>query len=357
MLKAGRRVVILAGRLSRNLDHWYARVALAETLDARVITDLKAGAAFPGAHPLHLGAPGYMMAEEQSRALADADVILALDWIDLGGCLRQAAGGGIAARIINASMDEQVAQGWAKDSGGLAPVDVALPVPPDTAVAAILVCLGDPAPRPPAVPTAGAPAGGRASGVIGLADLARALAAALAGLDASLLRLPLGWPAQFTPFSHPLDYLGFDGGAGIGSGPGMAVGSALGIKGSNRLPVAVLGDGDFVMGANALWTAARYRIPLLVIVANNQSYFNDELHQEKVAIARGRPVENRWIGQKLIDPAVNIPALSRSLGLDAGPEIDSIGDLGAALDSAIAAVRTGRSQVLSVKIEPGYVGT
>ena len=50
---------------------------------------------------------------------------------------------------------------------------------------------------------------------------------------------------------HPLDYLGQDGGAGIGSGPGMAVGAALALEGSGRLPVAVLGDGDFLMGGTA----------------------------------------------------------------------------------------------------------
>ena len=51
---------------------------------------------------------------------------------------------------------------------------------------------------------------------------------------------------------------------------------------------AVMGDGDFLMGATALWTAVKYRIPLLVVVANNRSYFNDEMHQHKVAARRGR---------------------------------------------------------------------
>ena len=50
---------------------------------------------------------------------------------------------------------------------------------------------------------------------------------------------------------------GLAGGAGLGSGPGMAVGAALALAGSDRLPVAVLGDGDLLTGAGALWTAAR----------------------------------------------------------------------------------------------------
>jgi len=61
------------------------------------------------------------------------------------------------------------------------------------------------------------------------------------------------------------------------------------------------------MGATALWTAARHRLPLLVVVANNRSYFNDEVHQHRVALRRGRPVENRWVGQRLDDPAPDWP--------------------------------------------------
>jgi Thiamine pyrophosphate enzyme, C-terminal TPP binding domain len=58
----------------------------------------------------------------------------------------------------------------------------------------------------------------------------------------------LDWGGADLVVDHPLDYLGQDGGAGIGSGPGMAVGAALALEGSGRLPVAVLGDGDFLMG-------------------------------------------------------------------------------------------------------------
>src|SRR5215471_10852808 len=58
LLRAAERPVILAGRASRSLIAWNARIALAETIGARVLTDLKQGAAFPTDHPLHAGAPG-----------------------------------------------------------------------------------------------------------------------------------------------------------------------------------------------------------------------------------------------------------------------------------------------------------
>jgi hypothetical protein len=47
-----------------------------------------------------------------------------------------------------------------------------------------------------------------------------------------------------TRFTGPLDCIGYDGGGGIGSTPGITVGAALALRGTGRLPVAVLGDGD-----------------------------------------------------------------------------------------------------------------
>src|SRR5205809_3086543 len=84
--------VILAGRGNHTLESWRARVALAEKLNARVITDLKAGAVFPTRHPLHVGPPGSFLAEAATNVLREADVVLSLDWIDLAGTLKQAFG-------------------------------------------------------------------------------------------------------------------------------------------------------------------------------------------------------------------------------------------------------------------------
>ena len=59
------------------------------------------------------------------------------------------------------------------------------------------------------------------------------------------------------------------------------------------------------MGVTALWTAVHYELPCLMIVANNRSFYNDELHQERVATERGRPVENKWIGQRIDEPDID----------------------------------------------------
>jgi acetolactate synthase I/II/III large subunit len=135
----------------------------------------------------------------------------------------------------------------------------------------------------------------------------------------------------------------------------MVVGAALALRGGDRLPVAVLGDGDLLMGGMALWTAARHRIPLLVVVADNRSFYNDEAHQEAVARTRGRPPENKWIGQRLDDPPVDLPGLARSQGWEAAQTVSDVADLPAALAAGLHAVKAGRCFLIDVRTQPGYV--
>src|SRR5262249_58595461 len=53
MLKSAKHPVMLVGRVSRSLEGWNERVALAEAINSKVITDLKIGCGFPTDHPLH----------------------------------------------------------------------------------------------------------------------------------------------------------------------------------------------------------------------------------------------------------------------------------------------------------------
>jgi thiamine pyrophosphate-dependent acetolactate synthase large subunit-like protein len=170
----------------------------------------------------------------------------------------------------------------------------------------------------------------------------------------SLTHLPLSWNGAWWPFRHPLDYLGSDGGGGLAAGPGITVGAALALKGTGRLPIGICGDGDFLMGVTALWTAAHYGIPMLIVVANNRSFFNDEVHQERVARMRGRPVENRWIGQRISDPDIDIAALARAQGARGFGPVQHAGELAKVFDEAIAAVEAGAVAVVDVRVEPGY---
>src|SRR3954462_3331115 len=145
-LKAAQRPVILIGRTSRSLEGWNARVALAEALGARVITCLKLGASFPTEHPLHLGAPSVLVPDAQGlAALGAADVILALDWVDLAGTLRTAKAPAPGAKVISVTVDYQVHNGWSMDHQGLAPVDLLLAADPQAAVPLLLQALEPPA--------------------------------------------------------------------------------------------------------------------------------------------------------------------------------------------------------------------
>jgi thiamine pyrophosphate-dependent acetolactate synthase large subunit-like protein len=354
LLAGARQPLILAGRGSRDLDAWQRRVALAEAVDARVMTDRKSSATFPTDHPLHGGGP---------ELIVNADVILSLDWVDLAGTLQSAHGGkSIQAKIIQASIDQYVHNGWSMDYQGLPPIDVHLLADPDAAVSSLLGAVKDlrptaaPLPEPALRPGPPPLSALEDASVIQVPHIATVLKAALGDSPVSMLRLPLSWADGLWEFRHPLDYLGTDGGGGIGSGPGMSVGAALALRdtGSGRLPVAVLGDGDFLMGVTALWTAVRNDIPLLVVVANNRSFFNDELHQERVARQRGRPVENRWIGQAIRGPDIDLATMARGQGcIGIGP-VEDPKQLVAAIREAVGALRAGKVCVVDVRVATGY---
>ena len=352
LLRDAKQPVILAGRVSRNLDAWNARVALAEWLGARVITDLKVGAAFPTQHPLHAGAPSTtVLTQEATDAIRAADVILSLDWVDIAGTFRQ-IGSNIAPKVVQVSVDYHLHNGWSMDYQGLPPVDVFLACEPHEAVPALLDALGPSGPRGMALLAKEFPA--PAGNKLAVDQMAAALRKAVGDRPTTLTHVSLSWNAASWAFNHPLDYLGSDGGGGVGGGPGISVGAALALKGSGRLAVAVCGDGDFLMGVTALWTATHYKIPLLIVVANNRSFFNDELHQERVARVRNRPIENRWIGQRISEPDIDLAAIARAQGaLGFGP-VTEISDLEPTFAKAIAAVEGGAVAVVDVRVQPGY---
>jgi thiamine pyrophosphate-dependent acetolactate synthase large subunit-like protein len=359
-LGQARRPLFLLGRGSRDEQDWDRRVALAERYGALVLSDLKNGVVFPTAHPLHPNPPGIFLPAASAELIAAADLILSLDWTDLAGTLAAAASHGhpASARIISCTTDSALRNGWSKDSFGREPVDLSVPADPDLLVRALLESDGPVKPAEwPATDAAPAPPARGVGDGISMHDLAEALRVALASAPACLVRLPLGWHGADLEAGHPLDFLGMDGGAGIGSGPGMAVGAALALEGSaleggGRLPVAVLGDGDFLMGGTALWTAAHYRLPLLIVVANNSSFYNDVVHQERMAAQRGRPAKNSWIGQAITEPEPDLPAFARSLGFHAVGQVSDRSALPAALAVAVGAARSGQCALVDVRIRP-----
>ena len=246
LLRAAERPVLLAGRVSRSEDAWKERIALAERLNARVVTDLKICASFPTDHPLHAGAPGgTVLAPEAIEAIRAADVILSLDWVDVAGTFKH-CGGEVGGKVVQVSIDHRLHNGWSMDYQGLPPVDVMIACEPDDAVPPLLAALGPGGPRPVTRSAYEFPK--LAEGKLTVDHLADALRRAVGDRPTTLTHIPLSWNGASWPLRHPLDYLGSDGGGGVGGGPGISVGAALALKGSGRFPVAVCGDGDFMMG-------------------------------------------------------------------------------------------------------------
>ena len=355
LLQSAKSPVFLMGRVSRSGEDWGRRVALAEQFNARVLTDIKLGAAFPTDHPLHTGAPGFFMSPDGAKVLNEADLIVSFDWVDVAGTLKQAGPSAEAAKLVQLSLDHQLHNGWSMDHQAAVRADLHIASEPDVVIKALCKEAGISATS--GIENLPAKCTGKVADETAPLDvdsLAAAMGEALSEDVVSLVRLPLSWGGDLWHFCHPLDYLGYDGGAGIASGPGMLVGAALALRDTDRLPVAVLGDGDFLMGVSAFWTAARYGIPFLAIIANNRSFYNDEIHQEKVAISRGRPVENKWIGQHIGGPDIDLAAMARAQGVMAFGPVSTAAELKYVIKDGLAAVKAGQAVVIDARITPGY---
>lgn len=167
-----------------------------------------------------------------------------------------------------------------------------------------------------------------------------------------VMRNSRSFPKGIWRFDDASDYLGHSGGAGVGYGPGAAVGAALGANEKGRLPVGIIGDGDLLNAPGALWTAAHYRIPMLLVVNDNNSFYNDEGHQHSVALDRARPTENAWIGMRMTDPQTDIASLARSYGTWAAGPIEEPWDLTSAMKDGIAAAQDGQTAIVHVRTAP-----
>ena len=135
--------------------------------------------------------------------------------------------------------------------------------------------------------------------------------------------------------TEPEHITGGGRGAGLGQAAGIAVGASLAHKGSGRLCVSIIGDGDFLYTPTSLWTASHMRLPLLTIVNNNKSYGNDEGHQEYIARTRGRPLERRGIGVFIEDPATNFAHLGRAFDVEGFGPVEDPAEVRGILEHAV----------------------
>jgi acetolactate synthase I/II/III large subunit len=371
LLRAAERPVIIAQYLGRNPATVADLVRLAERLAAPVIDLFEHGRFnFPSTHPLDLtGAEGEL--------LASADVVLGLDVLDLHGALARAdrltrRSEPIlpeSAKVIHITLSELGHRSWVTSYQRLAPTDV--PILADTAVAlpALVALLSGQADSP--IRRARAEQlRARHDALrrdartaceeswndrpIAPSRLASEVWDVLRGEDWVLANGTLdGWARTLWEWTRPDQYLGGSGGAGLGYSAGASIGIALAHRGTGRVCVDLQPDGDLLYTPSALWTAAHHGIPLLFVICNNRSYFNDENHQALVARARNRPVENRVVGIRIEDPAVDFAGMARAFGVHGEGPVEDPALIAPAVRRALRVVKEEqRPAVVDVVIRP-----
>jgi thiamine pyrophosphate-dependent acetolactate synthase large subunit-like protein len=365
LLAAADRPVVVAGRVGLDPAATAPLTRLVEMLGAAYRDDRNT-VALPTAHPQNLtGAPDL---------LREADVVVAVDVVDVVGLLgrgsRQrsddgSAPAGATPAIVDVSHCDLGLRAWSNAFAAAVPRAVALQGDPLLGVGQLteeLATLLDPQIT-----------GQRRSRVRERHTALRAVqqeavqacwddvpvspARLVAELWETVRDLPhllclrntRSWPEGVWQFPGAGSYLGHSGGGGVGYGPGAMVGGALAARDSGRLGVGIIGDGDLLMAAGALWTASHYEIPMLLVVNDNGSFHNDEEHQAAMAEQRGRPIENSWIGMRIAGPTVDIAGLARSYGAHAQGPVEHPDDLQPALGRALDDARAGGVAVVPVR--------
>ncbi|HYY24793.1 MAG TPA: thiamine pyrophosphate-dependent enzyme, partial [Candidatus Udaeobacter sp.] len=352
--------LIIADTLGRNPKTVPALIELAEVLSIPVV-DKGARFNFPTTHPLD--------ATDGARELLQkADVILALDVADLYGSLTTVSKQtrdceyitSPGVKLISISMHDMLVHSWAGDYQALQALDV--PMCADTSVAVpelTRLCrelLGNDGRQKATIEARQnelsekhksrrakwrADAQAKSSRKeISTAWLAFELGEAIKKEDWILVNgTSNGWARRLWDFTKPNQYLGGSGGAGVGYGSGAAIGAALALKDTGKLAIDIQSDGDLLMTSSSLWTAAKHRIPLLMVMHNNQSFYNSEEHGIEVAKFRNRPVENAGIGTHVDDPAVDFAKMAQSFGVQAEGPVRNPADLRPALERGLKFIK------------------
>jgi acetolactate synthase-1/2/3 large subunit len=144
---------------------------------------------------------------------------------------------------------------------------------------------------------------------------------AIVTVDAGTFGVPV---YRVIPFAPPQRLLAPIAGA---MGFGIPAAVAAGMREPTRPVICFVGDGGFLMTGNELATAIQYRLPVTVIVANNNSYGTIRLHQEKW-------FPGRSIATDLKNP--DFARLAQAFGAKAF-RIERTADIDVALEGALTA--------------------
>jgi acetolactate synthase I/II/III large subunit len=348
---------------------------LAELLAAPLVdlaADYQGRPSVSGNHPLD-------MSGARHEVIRDADVVLALEVSNFLGALGQTDRStrevrllNEATRVISISLEDYALRSWAQTFQSLVPVDVPIAADAGRALRSLVAIIEDRLKRDPRTAERQA----RAARLATRRETLRAEWRAAVSLErswkplaASVLAAEVwdvikdedwvlangnakGWAPRLWDWQPQRAY-GGSGGAGLGYGLPAALGVALAHRGSGKLCVNLQADGDLLYVVSGFYTAAHHRLPLLTVMFNNRTYGNDEEHQEVVAKARGRPVENKVVGIRIDDPAPDFARIAQGFGVHAEGPIDAADAVGPALRRALRVVKDeGRPALVDVIIRP-----
>lgn len=134
-------------------------------------------------------------------------------------------------------------------------------------------------------------------------------------------------------------------GGSLGWGIGAAIGTKLGAP--NNQVVSLVGDGSYQFAVQALWTAKRFEVPLVIVIFNNLGY---QANRWALAGQRGRAAATgQYIGISLDDPQIDHVGIARAYGIE-GERVSDPADLAGALERAVTAESSGQAYVLDVII-------
>ena len=155
------------------------------------------------------------------------------------------------------------------------------------------------------------------------------------------------WLRRLWMLEEPGCYLGPSGAGGLGYGVPASIGASLGMLKEKKLVIDFQPDGDLLYTTSALWTAAHHNIPILIVMLNNKSYYNDAHLNKLMAQTRGRDVEAAMhVGGDIDDPPVDFKKLAESLGVHGMGPVEKPDDIKSTLEKAIQIVDSKRKTVL-----------
>ncbi|MGA2714084.1 MAG: thiamine pyrophosphate-binding protein [Bryobacteraceae bacterium] len=160
------------------------------------------------------------------------------------------------------------------------------------------------------------------------------------------------WPLRLWDFTKHHQFIGGQGGAGIGYGAPAAAGAALANRKYGRLSVTIQDDGDLMYAPGILWTTAHHKIPLLSVMHNNRGYHQELMHVQRVANEHQRGVANITAGLTINNPPIDYAAVAKGMGVFSRGPITNPNDLGPALRAAVDVVKRGEPALIDVVTQP-----